>query len=291
VYNCDVGVLVHVLHQQALQTGLPFEILLMDDASEKEYRGKNSAIHLPYLHYVQLEENAGRSRIRNLLGKQAQYPYLIFMDCDSSVASEDYIKRYIPYFKPDIVCSGGRIYEKKQARDRKYLHWKYGVKREALTAEQRDKKSGFGFMTCNFLIHKPLLENNPFNEDLKGYGHEDTLFGIQLREKGILVRQIDNPLIHSGLEDADVFIEKTEKAMFNLRKIDRILQEKYPDSVEHSALVKLEKRLERMHLLPLVAVVFSVFKPLIKMNLSGSYPSLILFDLYKIGTLAVISSK
>jgi hypothetical protein len=140
-------------------------------------------------------------------------------------------------------------------------------------------------MTCNFLIDKSLLEKNPFNEDLTGYGHEDTLFGIQLREKGYSIRQIDNPLIHLGLEDADVFIEKTEKALVNLRKVDKILQEKYPRSVEHSSLVRLEKKLRKMHLIPLFAFAFSIFQPLIRMNLSGRYPSLFLFDLYKIGVL------
>jgi hypothetical protein len=142
-------------------------------------------------------------------------------------------------------------------------------------------------MTCNFLIDKSLLEKNPFNEDLTGYGHEDTLFGIQLQKKGYPIRQIDNPLIHLGLEDADVFIEKTEKALVNLRKVDKILQEKYPRSVEHSSLVHLEKKLRKMHLIPLFAFVFSIFQPLIKMNLSGRYPSLFLFDLYKIGILSM----
>jgi hypothetical protein len=282
-----VSKLAEALHRQAMQSGLPFEILLMDDASGQEFREKNSAIRLSRLHYVQLPENAGRSRIRNMLGRQAQYPYLIFMDCDAAVSSEDYIKRYIPYFKPDTVCSGGRIYEKEQPRDKKYLRWKYGVKREAVPAEKRGEKSNQGFMTCNFLIAKSLLEENPFNEDLTGYGHEDTLFGIQLQEKGYFIRHIDNPLIHLGLEDADVFIEKTEKALVNLRKINEILQEKYPRSVEHSSLVRMEKKLRKMRLIPLFAFVFSIFKPLIRMNLSGRYPSLFLFDLYKIGVLVM----
>ncbi|MDR1346867.1 MAG: hypothetical protein LBJ63_00315, partial [Prevotellaceae bacterium] len=86
-------------------------------------------------------------------------------------------RRYIPYFKPDMICSGGRIYEKEQPRGKKYLHWKYGMRREAIPAEKRGENSNLGFMTCNFLIDKSLLEKNPFNEDLTGYGHEDTLFG------------------------------------------------------------------------------------------------------------------
>jgi glycosyltransferase involved in cell wall biosynthesis len=283
IYNYDVGELAHTLHRQALQTGLPFEILLMDDASGEEYQKKNSAIDLPYLRYIRLPENVGRARIRNLLSKQARYPYLIFMDCDSTVPSDDYVTNYIPHFKPDMVCCGGRIYENERPSGKKYLHWKYGKEREARPAKKRKEKPNFGFMTCNFLIHKPLLEKYPFNENITDYGHEDTFFGIQLSEQGVFIRHIDNPLIHSGLEDADVFIAKTEKALFNLRKMDKLLQEKYPRSVKHSSLIRMEKMLERFHFIVPVAWLFPIFSPLIKMNLLGRYPSLFLLDLYKLG--------
>jgi GT2 family glycosyltransferase len=263
----------------------------MDDASEEEYREKNSAMDLPCLHYIQLPENVGRSKIRNQLAGQARYPYLIFMDCDSAAPSGDYIANYIPYFKPDIVCCGGRIYEKEKNRDKKYLRWKYGIKRESLSAEQREKNANFGFMTCNFLIHKPILEKYPFNEDLIDYGHEDTFFGIQLREHGFLIRHIDNPLIHIGLEDADIFLDKTEKALRNLLKMDKLLQEKYPRSVKHSSLIRAEKFLQTFHLVSFIAWLFLLFKPLIRMNLSGRRPSLFLFDLYKLGALCRMGKK
>ncbi|MDR1344201.1 MAG: glycosyltransferase [Tannerellaceae bacterium] len=286
IYNYYVGDLAGALYAQAAGTGLAFEILLADDASEDIFRQRNAAIALPHLRYIQLEENTGRSRIRNLLGREAQYSYLIFMDCDSAVPSEDYIKRYVPYFKPGVLCSGGRVYGQERERGKKYLRWKYGVYRECLDAERRESNPCFGFMSCNFLIYKPLLEDNPFSEDLSGYGHEDTLFGIELREKGVSLLHIDNPLVHLGLEDSDVFIGKTEKALSNLRKIDRLLKEKHPRHAVHSSLIRMEARLRRMRLLPLFSLAFTIIKPLIKTNLCGPHPSLFLFDIYKLGILA-----
>ncbi|MDR2086575.1 MAG: glycosyltransferase [Dysgonamonadaceae bacterium] len=289
VYNYDVRELVQSLHRQAMRSGLPFEILLMDDASKEEYRTVNSAIDWPYLRYIQLTGNAGRSKIRNRLAQAAKYTYLIFMDCDSAVSSETYIDNYIPYCKPNIVCYGGRLYEEKWPHDTKYLRWKYGVKRESIPAEEREKEPNLSFMTCNFLIDKALLEKIPFDETVQGYGHEDTLFGIQLLYLGIRIQHIDNPLIHLGLEDAAVFIAKTENAVANLRRIDAILQEKCPEPVNHSLLIRTEQRLKKWGLLPLTAAIFTVFKPLLKRNLLSKKPSLFLFDLYKLGTLCRLS--
>ncbi|MDR2058105.1 MAG: glycosyltransferase [Dysgonamonadaceae bacterium] len=289
IYNYDVGELAQRLHRQALHTGQAFEILLADDASKEKYRQVNSAIDLPYLRYIQLTENVGRSKIRNCLVQAAKYPYLIFMDCDSAVPSEAYIDNYIPYFKENIVCYGGRIYEEKRPHDTKYLRWKYGVKRESIPAEKREKNSNFGFMTCNFLMYKPLLKKLPFDETIREYGHEDTLLGLQLLGEDIQIQHIDNPLVHLGLEDADVFVAKTEKAVANLRKIEKILNEKYPRYVNHSKLIRMELKLRKWRLIPLAAIVFLIFKHLIKSNLLSKRPSLFLFDLYKLGTLCCLA--
>jgi glycosyltransferase involved in cell wall biosynthesis len=284
IYNYEVSELVQSLHAQALQTGQPFEILLMDDASQEEFRAKNVAIDLPHVRYIQLMKNIGRSKIRNQLSRTAKYPYLIFMDCDSAVPSEEYINNYLPYFEPDVVCYGGCIYEKNRPQDKRYLRWKYGINRESVPAEERRKEPNFSFKTGNFLVSKTIMEKNPFNEEIRDYGHEDTLFGIQLSGEGIQIQHIDNPLIHLGLEDADVFLDKTERAVMNLKKIDKILQENYSQYVNHSSLIRAAKQLKKWHLTSMIAFLFSIFKPLIKRNLLGKRPSLFLFDLYKLGT-------
>ena len=285
IYNYNVSLLVHDLHRQANETGKPFEILLVDDASSS-FLAENRALQsLTNVSYTELEQNTGRSKIRNHLAQLAQYPYLIFMDCDSAVSSLNYIANYISYFRPEIVCYGGRVYEKEKPSEEKYLRWKYGQERESIPASKRMENPNYGFETNNFLIDKALFEKIQFSEDLKGYGHEDTLFGIQLLAAGITIVHIDNPLVHLGLEDAITFLQKTDNGTHNLRIMDQILQNNYPQYVNHSKLIRAQKTVDKLKITPLVGFFLSVFKPLIKRNLLGKYPSLFFFDLYRLGTL------
>ncbi len=288
IYNYDVITLVNDLHNQAVACSFPFEILLMDDASLPEYSLKNSQISLPGVRYISLEQNIGRSKIRNRLAEEAQYPYLIFMDCDSGVVSDSYIKNYLPYCQPGIVCYGGRVYEPEKPHNSVVLRWKYGVERESQTVSERSVNPNYGFCSNNFLIEKELFKRVRFNENLIGYGHEDTFFGLELLGNGVLIKHIDNPLVHLGLEDAHVFMEKTENGLCNLKKVEQLLHEYYPAYEGHSRIMKTKARLEKMHLKILYTFFFKMFKPLFLRNLYGNHPSLFLFDLYKLGYLSAL---
>jgi hypothetical protein len=217
------------------------------------------------------------------LAEQAQYPYLLFMDCDSMPVSDAYVANYLPYCKPDTVCYGGRVYESQRPKDNTCLRWKYGVKRESYDAETRRKNPNSRFWSNNFLIYKPLFQSIKFDESLKGYGHEDTLFGLELQAKNIVIQHIDNPLVHLGLENAYVFLKKTENGINNLKQAEKILEQKYPGQIAKSNLIQTVRNLQKWHLLPLFALLFKVIRPLIKQNLVGTKPSLFGFDLYKLG--------
>ncbi|GAB6393698.1 MAG: glycosyl transferase [Bacteroidales bacterium] len=287
VYNYDVTAFVRDLHRQALLTGCPFEILLMDDASDAPYREVNRTVtELAYVRYIQLEKNIGRSKIRNRLAEDARHPYLLFTDCDSATASQSYIANYLPFCRPGVVCCGGRQYEAEKPAGDTFLRWKYGTARECAPACVRSRKANYGFCSNNFLIHQPLFRTTRFNEDLENCVHEDTLFGLELLINGTTIRHIDNPLIHLGLESAAVFLEKTESGMKNLLKIDAILREKYPEHIAHSRLTKTRNILQKWHLLPLVAAVFKIARPRMKKHLLGKNPSLRIFDLYKLGLIS-----
>ncbi|MBR0361683.1 MAG: glycosyltransferase, partial [Paraprevotella sp.] len=96
-YNYLCAGLVCDLHQQAERLGIDYEILVADDGSQESFKVKNRIINkLPHCKYIELEENIGRSRIRNLLGRTAQYDYLLFMDCDAEVVNRDFIAKYKP---------------------------------------------------------------------------------------------------------------------------------------------------------------------------------------------------
>lgn len=285
IYNFDASNLVSDLYRLLKEIKQSFEIILIDDASDEPFRKINNKLEKENIRYIQLSENIGRSRIRNKLVEEASYPYLIFMDCDSSVPSENYIKNYLSLCEPMIVCYGGRIYENQKPDKSILLHWKYGVKRESLPAEIRQKNSNNSFCSNNFLIHKDIFKTIRFNEDLEGYGHEDTFFGLELSGQGIKIKHIDNPLIHIGLESAETFLKKTENGINNLIKIDSLLYKNYPQYINHSRLIQAKNHLQKWHLTKLTNFLFSLFQKRMRTNLLGKNPSLRIFDLYKLGIL------
>jgi glycosyltransferase involved in cell wall biosynthesis len=283
VYNYDVSCLLEALHRLLTASGILFEIVWIDDASLPEFREKNLLIRQSNTIYIPLEQNIGRSKIRNLLAGKARYPYLLFIDCDSVIPSDTYIAKYINACQPNIVCYGGCIYEK-ELKDASFsLRWKYGCQRESLTAKQRAKQSNAGFRTNNFLIDRNVFNSVTFNEAITDYGHEDTLFGIELEKNGFHVRHIDNPLIHIGLESNAIFLKKTESSLTNLIRIACLLKNNGIDSAHYFRIIQAVERLKKLHLKAICAFFFQIFRPVLIKNLSGKHPSLLLFDCYRMG--------
>jgi len=211
IYNFEVVDFVKDLSTQASLCKIDFEILCFDDASTAEFKSKNSKLAtIQGVVYNELSQNVGRSKIRNLLADKAKYEYLLFLDCDSKTNTNEFIKKYINHAKPNVVTYGGRNYEINPPKEsEKYFRWWYGVKRETITVNDRVKQPYHSFMTNNFLIPKALFLSIKLNEELNGYGHEDTLLGLELKIKQIPILHIDNPLCHIGLESVDEFLRKT----------------------------------------------------------------------------------
>lgn len=282
IYNFDVTDLVRELHTQALKLDISFQILLMDDASDAEFRIVNNQLEaLNNVKYIQLTTNVGRACIRNKLAETALYSYLIFMDCDSKVKYHDYIARYLPLCQSGIVCSGGREYLDKPNCEAYILHWKAGVIKETFSVKERQFNPNKSFLTCNFLIDKHIFKLVKFDERLKDYGNEDTLFGYELTKNNIIVRHIDNPLYHIGLETSDIYLNKIEKAIQNLCKIDDLLNQ---DSlfIQSVTLIQTCNSLKKWHLLSLILFPFRFLKKPIRKNLLGKHPNINILDYYKL---------
>lgn len=110
-YNYVCVKLVTDLQQQAERLECPYEILVADDASEDAFKRENRKINgIPGCKYIELQENVGRSRIRNILGRLARYDYLIFMDCDASVVSNEFLSRYMAVRNAAEVVYGGLVH-------------------------------------------------------------------------------------------------------------------------------------------------------------------------------------
>ena len=162
----------------------------------------------------ELSSNQGRSRIRNLLADAAKGQYLLFLDCDSKVVKADYLATYVSALHPDTLLYGGRCYLPTPPADQRYyLHWYYGIHREQQSAEQRQKQPYHSFMTNNFLIPTKQFMAIRFDESLKQYGHEDTLFGMELKNRQVPIVHMDNPLEHTGIEVAEIFLDKTKRQL------------------------------------------------------------------------------
>ncbi len=283
VYNYNVTHLVNDLYRQAVKAGINFEIIIMEDGSELFLDENKRLSDLEFCNYIPLQKNIGRSAIRNKLADSAKYEYLLFLDCDGYINNENFISRYLLYCQKNCVVLGGRIYEENTHPECSLLV-KYGRVRERNDEMNLKKRESYQIFTSpNFLIEKSVFTKVRFDENIKGYGHEDTVFGIMLQIEKIKIRYIDNPVIHVGIEDNETFINKTEKALFNLYTLYK--SGKYDMLENNSKILSYYLVLKRFYLIPVVYFVYKMFSKLIKKNLLSKNPSLFLFDIYKLGVL------
>jgi GT2 family glycosyltransferase len=269
------------LQRQAEKLNAEYEIILADDCSSVEFRNINKTLsELPNVQYIQLENNVGRSKIRNFLVSLSKYEKLFFADCDSEIGSENFLKLYVEASeKADIVC-GGRKYRLSDLKKNEYVfRVKYGILRESAAAEQRNLFPNRSFMTNNFLISKSVFSAIQFDENLAQYGHEDTLFGCESARRGFKIIHISNPLFHIGLETAGEFLEKSKQGLINLKYITENYN--YPELYFDIKLLRTVKKLRLFK--SLVKVGFSVFKNRFEAILRSKNPNIYIFDLYKLG--------
>ena len=279
-YNYNVTKLVGDLHRQALDARIEFEIIVMEDGSTQFLNENRTVAELDFCRYIPLGENIGRSAIRNKLADTARYEQLIFMDCDAEVCSADYILRYAAFRHCEYVIIGGTAYDPNEKNPDYSLRLKYGREREAQNYEERAKRKYQTFATFNFLIPKSIFSKIRFDESIRGYGHEDTLFGHCLLENGYEIQHIDNPLIHKGLDDNKTFIRKTETATENLYRLYKT--GRYPFLAKESKLLHHFLRLKKMKLDKCFALLFKITKKPMQRQLSSKNPSLRLYDFYKL---------
>lgn len=284
IHNWDVTKLVRDLKAQADKLKVAYEILLLDDASDYEYQKKNAQLDfLDHVTYLQSYINMGRSVVRNTLAVKSKHPYLLFMDCDVTVTHRDYLKKYLEALPAKVVV-GGAEFKPKKPRKENVLRWKYGIVREQVPAEIRRKDPNAAFSTFNFIIEKEIFDTVQFDETLQGYGHEDTLFGLDLEAHGITISHIDNPLRHDVSRSSNQFLKQTRNSIDNLLIIADKVENR--DRLEQSiTLLRTYRKLEKRHLLGLYRLFYQMFGKMIEKNLRSPNPKIRAFDLYKLGYL------
>ena len=278
VYNFDVQELVNSLKKEIRNTKLDAEIILIDDASTKDFVKVNKSLKEVANLFIFLKKNIGRSAIRNLFLKYASGDFLLFLDCDAKIISEKFLKNYLQFIKENKeskVVFGGFEVEKGELTLRK----KYSLEREIIPLEKRKLAPYSSFRGINFLVKKEILQQFPFDENLKTYGYEDLIFSKKIEQKKVFIHQIENPVLHSDEETTDIFLSKTKIAIQNLRKIHK----NNPDFVEDMKLIKVYQKIKDKRLLSVYKNFFKISKSFLINKLYQENPNLRYFDLYKLG--------
>jgi glycosyltransferase involved in cell wall biosynthesis len=282
VYNFDVVPFVTDLAQQCSSCNISFEVICLDDGSDEAFKTKNGKLkQIEHVVYEELPNNIGRSKIRNRLAEMSKFDNLLFLDCDSKTNGTDFIFNYIAKIDGKSVVYGGRNYDVIQPENlTTYFRWWYGVNRETIPVEERKKAIYSHFMTNNFCIPKAVYQQIKLDETIAGYGHEDTLFGIELKQREVPIIHIENPLCHIGLEDFETFIGKTQEGISNLNKL--LNQQKVDESIKLIRAYRLVKKLG------LSSIILSYWKKnnvVILQKLQKEKVILKWFDFYKLGYL------
>jgi glycosyltransferase involved in cell wall biosynthesis len=283
VYNFDPVPLLQDLSTRLRNYGQPWEIILGNDSSDSIFMPvMEECARMPGVIVFNSDVNLGRSRMRNKLGSMALHPYLLFIDGDAGMVNDDFIDRYLKEAAAGCVICGGTSYNGEVPEDKEeLLRWKYGREREARPASLRNRLPYNSFSSFSFMIPREIFLDIQFNEGIRKYGHEDTLFGIELEKNNIIIKHIDNPLLHKGLDSADIFLEKTREGLRNLLS----LYESYDDKgilARRIRILRQYLKIRKAGLHPFLSLFCRAFAGSLLSNLKGPSPSLFLFDLYKL---------
>jgi glycosyltransferase involved in cell wall biosynthesis len=284
VYDYDIVALVYSMKSALGKVPEFCEILIGDDGSSTEYREKYRSLEGDSVKVIFSEKNIGRAAIRNRLALEAKGDFLLFIDADTMLpgTAEAYMLKWLPMMTVSRVLCGGILYQDSAPGDPdKLLRWKYGKKKEQRKAAERNKHPHATFSTFNVLIDKSVFSKIRFNEELKQYGHEDTLLGYQLKKAGIDILHIDNGLMHEGLESNRDFLNKTKLGIENLSKLfDNVTDKKaFSETVR---ILRVYNILKFFRLTRILARIFIRYRDRMEIRLDSSNISLRLFGFYKI---------
>ena len=283
VLDYDIVALVYSMKNAMGKVPEFCEILIGDDGSTAEFSEKYRSLETENIKVISSEKNIGRAAIRNKLALEAKGDYLLFIDADVMLpgTAEAYMHKWLASMKVSRVICGGTLYHESAPGDPdKLLRWKYGKWREQKSAVERNKRPHAGFSTFNVLIDRSVFSKIRFNEELKQYGHEDTLLGYQLKKAGIGILHIDNGLMHEGLESNREFLNKTKLGIENLSKLyDKVTDKKtFSETV---ILLGFYNKLKFFGLTRIMAAIFIRYRDRMEIRLDSSDISLLLFGFYK----------
>lgn len=278
VYNDICTELVNVLHSQAEDLGIDYEIIVADDGSSSAATiEQNREIEqLSHVKYLVRTKNVGRSAIRNFLARQSHYQHLLYIDCDVTVPDGLFLRRYMecPF---DTVVYGGVLIggsPRKFSGNLRRIYEKSCEKAHQTAYRQRNPYHDF--RTTNFMVRQSVMTAHPFDERFRNYGYEDVMFGKAMRLNHIPIYHIDNPLCIENFENNRRFVEKTEEGLRTLYEFRNELR-------GYNRLLTMVGITARSFPLTLIRWWHSLFGRLERSVLTGRHPLLPVYNLYRLG--------
>ncbi len=202
---------------------LPCTVLLADDASGGAFTAAYDTLpaQFSFVRVVRPPHNLGRAAVRNWMAQQAETDWLLFVDVDSEVPSPTFLSDYVAAAEGADAIAGGTAYTDTQPGAGNLRH-RYGLAREAVPATTRQQRPYARLALNNLFIRRASFwRAGGLDATLTTYGHEDTLLGKGLEQMGARIVHIDNPVVHTGLEDDATFLTKSEEAARSLARLCR----------------------------------------------------------------------
>ena len=279
--------LVADLHEQAEGLGIPYEILVAEDGSRSQVNiiANHKITELSHCRHIVNKENVGPANIRNLLAREATYGWILFIDSDAKVEKPDFLATYYQHIGKADVVVGGLLHQQENHDPHRSLRFKYEKEADGhRSAAERSLQPYSKFTTFNFMMRRSTFLCILFDKNCREYGYEDALFGVELKKRGISILHIDNPLIHTGLDTNERFLEKSEQALRTLKALGGRME-------QHSHVGRAYQRLCKWHLGGVVSGLHAMFGGLLKRNLLSAHPVLLFFSLYKLGYYASLKAR
>ncbi|WP_194767842.1 glycosyltransferase family 2 protein [Tamlana sp. I1] len=243
-----------VLESVKAQQVLPFEVIVADDGSKEDTKDliehyKNN-FPVPLIHVWHEDEGFTKATILNKAIAKAKGTYIIQADGDC-ILHRAFVKDHIDFAIKNGYLYGSRVniqkaylpalFEKKQI---KFSAFSRGIKKRTralhfpILSSLYTKKDEFSkkFRGCNTSFFKSdFVAVNGYNEDIKGWGREDSElalrfhnFGLQsrrLRYRGIVFHIFHVEKSKAQLEANNNIEQQTikEKAVWCVNGVDKYL--------------------------------------------------------------------
>lgn len=196
-----------------LQTVKPDEILIADDGSKQETKNLielfKTKTNIPVLHIWHEDKGFRLAEIRNKAIASASGDYIIQIDGDI-ILHKNFIKDHKNLALKNTFISGSRVLLTKEKTIKILLNKNIVLSTFSSQIKNRlnaiyfplintflpSKKAPiekliFKVRGCNMSFWKQdLLDVNGYNEDIKGWGREDSEIALRLLKKGLSLRRI-----------------------------------------------------------------------------------------------------